>query len=167
MKANEILELLNFIAASGLDEVDIQGDNNFRISVKRNTPVQTVVQTVAAPVAALPAAAPVAAPAPAPTAAPAAAPAPAPTVAPAADAANIVLMKSPMIGTFYRSSSPDKPAFVSVGDEVKKGQVICIIEAMKLFNEIECEYSGRIVEVLVENASPVEYDMPLFKIAVA
>ncbi|EJF10211.1 acetyl-CoA carboxylase biotin carboxyl carrier protein, partial [Pontibacter sp. BAB1700] len=68
----------------------------------------------------------------------------------------------PMIGTFYRSSSPDKPSFVNVGDEVKKGQVICIIEAMKLFNEIESEVSGKIVKVLVDNANPVEYDQPLF-----
>lgn len=71
-------------------------------------------------------------------------------------------VKSPMIGTFYRSSSPDKPAFVSVGDEIKKGQVLCIIEAMKLFNEIESEVSGRIVKVLADDASPVEYDQPLF-----
>lgn len=71
-------------------------------------------------------------------------------------------IKSPMIGTFYRSSSPDKPAFVSIGDEVKKGQVLCIIEAMKLFNEIESEVNGRIIKVLVDDASPVEYDQPLF-----
>ena len=71
-------------------------------------------------------------------------------------------IKSPMIGTFYRSSSPDKPAFVNVGDEVKKGQVLCIIEAMKLFNEIESEVSGRIIKVLADDASPVEYDQPLF-----
>jgi acetyl-CoA carboxylase biotin carboxyl carrier protein len=71
-------------------------------------------------------------------------------------------IKSPMIGTFYRSSSPDKPPFVNVGDEVKKGQVLCIIEAMKLFNEIESEVNGRIVKVLADDASPVEYDQPLF-----
>ena len=71
-------------------------------------------------------------------------------------------IKSPMIGTFYRSSSPDKPVFVNVGDEVKKGQVLCIIEAMKLFNEIESEVSGRIIKVLADDASPVEYDQPLF-----
>lgn len=104
--------------------------------------------------------------APAPAAAPAAA-APAAPKAPeapkAADESKYVTIKSPMIGTFYRSSSPDKPAFVNVGDEVKAGKVICIIEAMKLFNEIEAEVSGRIVKVLIaNNASPVEYDQPLF-----
>jgi acetyl-CoA carboxylase biotin carboxyl carrier protein len=82
--------------------------------------------------------------------------------APAASAASYTPLKSPMIGTFYRSSGPDSPAFVQVGDMVEKGQVICIIEAMKLFNEIEAEQSGRIVKVLVENATPVEYDQPLF-----
>ncbi len=163
MKANEILELLNFIAASGLDEVDIQAENSLRISVKRHSTVQTVVQAAPAAPAAVAPAAPVAAPAPAPVSAPAAPAAPAPV----ADAANVVIQKSPMIGTLYRSPSPDKPALVSVGDEVKKGQTICIIEAMKLFNEIECEYNGRVVEVLVENANPVEYDQPLFKIAVS
>ncbi len=161
MKANEILELLNFIAASGLDEVDIQAENSLRISVKRHSTVQTVVQPAPTAPAAVAPAAPVAAPAP--VSAPAAPAAPAPV----ADAANVVIQKSPMIGTLYRSPSPDKPALVSVGDEVKKGQTICIIEAMKLFNEIECEHNGRVVEVLVENANPVEYDQPLFKIAVS
>jgi acetyl-CoA carboxylase biotin carboxyl carrier protein len=71
-------------------------------------------------------------------------------------------IKSPMIGTFYRSASPDKPSFVNVGDEIKAGQVLCVVEAMKLFNEIEAEISGRIVKVLVDNASPIEYDQPLF-----
>jgi acetyl-CoA carboxylase biotin carboxyl carrier protein len=75
---------------------------------------------------------------------------------------NLVTIKSPMIGTFYRSSSPGKPAFVEVGDEVSAGKVVCIIEAMKLFNEIESEIKGRIVKVLVDDASPVEYDQPLF-----
>jgi acetyl-CoA carboxylase biotin carboxyl carrier protein len=79
-----------------------------------------------------------------------------------AAAANTTAIKSPMIGTFYRSSSPDKPALVSIGDEIKKGQVLCIIEAMKLFNEIESEVNGRIVKVLADDASPVEYDQPLF-----
>lgn len=75
---------------------------------------------------------------------------------------NLLTIKSPMIGTFYRQAGPDKPIFVSVGDEVKVGQVVCIIEAMKLFNEIESEVSGKIVKVLVEDASPVEFDQPLF-----
>ncbi len=76
--------------------------------------------------------------------------------------ANTITIKSPMIGTFYRRSSPDKPSFVEVGDEVAPGKVVCIIEAMKLFNEIESEVSGRVVKVLVDDASPVEYDQPLF-----
>ena len=81
-----------------------------------------------------------------------------------ADDSKYITIKSPMIGTFYRSSSPDKPPFANVGDEIKKEQTICIIEAMKLFNEIESEFSGKIVKVLVEDASPVEYDQPLFLI---
>jgi acetyl-CoA carboxylase biotin carboxyl carrier protein len=86
-----------------------------------------------------------------------------PKAAPAKDDNSAYLtIKSPMIGTFYRSSSPDKPLLVNVGDEIKAGKVVCIIEAMKLFNEIESEISGRIVKVLVDNASPVEYDQPLF-----
>jgi acetyl-CoA carboxylase biotin carboxyl carrier protein len=162
MKANEILELLSFIATSGLDEVDIQAENNLRITVKRNSSVSvspavaTPQVSVAVPQAVV--AAPVAQPVVAEPV----------VVAPkVVEASNIQVQKSPMIGTIYRSSSPDKPAFVSVGDEVKKGQTICIIEAMKLFNEIESDFTGKIVEVLVENANPVEYDQPLFKIAVA
>ena len=108
-----------------------------------------------------PAAAPAAA-APAPAAAPAAAAAPAPAETPGAS--SYKSLKAPMIGTFYRSNGPDSPAFAQVGDMVEKGQVICIIEAMKLFNEIEAEESGRIVKALVENATPVEYDQPLFLI---
>jgi acetyl-CoA carboxylase biotin carboxyl carrier protein len=98
--------------------------------------------------------------APAPAAAPKAEAAPAP--APAAENANYLTIKSPMVGTFYRSSTPDKPAFVKVGDPVNSGQTVCIIEAMKLFNEIESDVKGKIVKVLVEDASPVEYDQPLF-----
>ncbi|MBK7009285.1 MAG: acetyl-CoA carboxylase biotin carboxyl carrier protein [Saprospiraceae bacterium] len=82
--------------------------------------------------------------------------------APKAAAEKLIEIKSPMVGTFYRSSAPDKPAFVSVGDSVQKGSVVCIIEAMKLFNEIESEFAGKIVKVLVEDASPVEYDQVLF-----
>jgi acetyl-CoA carboxylase biotin carboxyl carrier protein len=77
-------------------------------------------------------------------------------------ASNFITIKSPMIGTFYKSPSPEKPAFVQIGDEIKPGQVLCVVEAMKLFNEIESEVSGRIVKILVDNASPVEYDQPLF-----
>jgi acetyl-CoA carboxylase biotin carboxyl carrier protein len=153
MKAKELQELLDFIAKSGLNKVNIETEE-FKISVQREPSTKQVVSMSAAPAAA-PAPQPAAALPPVAPAQPAAAPA-------AAPAANYTPLKSPMIGTFYRSSGPDSPAFVQVGDMVEKGQVICIIEAMKLFNEIEAEQSGRIVKVLVENATPVEYDQPLF-----
>ena len=154
MKAKELQELLDFIAKSGLNKVNIETEE-FKISVQRD-PTTKHVMSAAAPVVAH---APVAAPAAA-LAAPAA-----PAAAPAeAAGSNYKPLKAPMIGTFYRSSGPDSPAFVQVGDMVEKGQVICIIEAMKLFNEIEAEESGRIVKAMVENATPVEYDQPLFLI---
>ena len=156
MKAKELQELLDFIAKSGLNKVNIETDE-FKISVQREPNVKQVMSH--APAAAATPAAPVAAPAPAVAAA-----APVPTAAPAAAPANYQALKAPMIGTFYRSSGPDTPSFVQVGDMVEKGQVICIIEAMKLFNEIEAEESGRVVKVMVENATPVEYDQPLFLI---
>ena len=90
--------------------------------------------------------------------------APAKPAAPASDESKYVTIKSPMIGTFYRASSPDKPAFANVGDDVAPGKTVCIIEAMKLFNEIESDVKGKIVKVLVNDASPVEYDQPLFLI---
>ena len=153
MKAKELQELLDFIAKSGLNKVNIETEE-FKISVQRDPNTKQIV-SMAAPAA-------VAAPAAAPAApAPAAATAPAATEAPAS---NHKSLKAPMIGTFYRSSGPDSPSFVQVGDMVEKGQVICIIEAMKLFNEIEAEESGRVVKALVENATPVEYDQPLFLI---
>ncbi len=160
MKAKELQELLDFIAKSGLNKVNIETEE-FKISVQREPNTKQVVSMSTAPMAA---------PAPQPQAAPAASPAPASSAvsaAPASEAApsaSHTALKSPMIGTFYRSSGPDAPVFVQVGDMVEKGQVICIIEAMKLFNEIEAEQSGRIVKVLVENATPVEYDQPLFLI---
>ena len=151
MKAKELQELLDFIAKSGLNKVNIETEE-FKISVQRDPNTKQVV-SVAAPMAH----------APAPVAAPAAAPA-APAAATEVPADNFKPLKAPMIGTFYRSSGPDSPSFVQVGDMVEKGQVICIIEAMKLFNEIEAEESGRIVKALVDNATPVEYDQPLFLI---
>lgn len=161
MKAKEIQDLIDFIAKSGLNKVNIETEE-FKISVKRD-PDQKVSYIKEAPVAAQPQAAPAApAAAPAPAAPQAPATPAAPAAAPANDESKYIAIKAPMIGTFYRSSSPDKPAFVNVGDEVKKGQVICIIEAMKLFNEIESEVSGKIVKVLIDNANPVEYDQPLF-----
>ncbi|WP_345111316.1 acetyl-CoA carboxylase biotin carboxyl carrier protein [Hymenobacter algoricola] len=155
MKAKELQDLIDFIAKSGLNKVNIETEE-FKISVQREPNTKVVSSYSAAPAAPQPAGAPAPAPAPAPAA---------PGAAPAAPAAtNHVALKAPMIGTFYRSSSPESPLFVNVGDLVEKGQVICIIEAMKLFNEIEAEASGRVVKALVENATPVEYDQPLFLI---
>lgn len=152
MSTQDIQQLIDFISQSGLDEVNIE-TTDLKISVKRYGQ-----GSPAAPVASsAPVAAPAHAPAPA-TQAPAATPAPAPKV----DTSNYITIKSPMIGTFYRSANPESPMFAEVGDTVTEGKVVCIIEAMKLFNEIESEVSGRIVKVLVENATPVEYDQPLF-----
>jgi acetyl-CoA carboxylase biotin carboxyl carrier protein len=157
MDIKQIQDLIRFVAKSGVNEVSIE-QNEFKITIKTNqapTYVNANVPTEAVQyIAPAPAA-------PAPVA-PAAVEAPAAAAAPAADTSKYITIKSPMIGTFYRSSSPDKPLFVNVGDEIKNGDVLCIIEAMKLFNEIESEVSGRIVKVLVDNASPVEYDQPLF-----
>jgi len=152
MDIKQIQELIRFVAKSGVNEVAIEQED-FKITIKTNQ-APTVVH------ATIPAAAPAHAAAPAPAAAPAAAEAPAAPTGP--DTSHYITIKSPMIGTFYRSSSPDKPLFVNVGDEINTGDVLCIIEAMKLFNEIEAEVSGRIVKILVDNASPVEYDQPLF-----
>jgi acetyl-CoA carboxylase biotin carboxyl carrier protein len=151
MEIKDIQKLLDFIANSGLDEVNIE-TGEFKVSVKKNA-AATYVTAAPAPVAATP----VAAPQPVAQAAQPAAPA-----APKADDSKYLTIKSPMIGTFYRSGGPDKPSFVEIGDDVTTGKVVCIVEAMKLFNEIESEVSGRIVKVLVENATPVEYDQPLF-----
>ncbi len=158
MKAKELQELIDFISKSGLNKVNIETEE-FKISVQREPNQKVSYVTGGAP-------AQQAAPAPMQQAAPqASAPAPAAPAAPATpadDSSRYVAIKAPMIGTLYRSANPESPAFVNVGDEVKKGQVICIIEAMKLFNEIESEVSGRIVKVLTDNATPVEYDQPLF-----
>lgn len=152
MELKEIQELIKMFDKSKLGELSIE-NGDFKLSLK--TKEQEIVQMMAsAPMMAAPVAAPVAT-APVAAAAPAAAPAPA-----AATAGTSI--KSPMVGTFYRSAGPDKPPFVKPGDKVTKGQVICIIEAMKLFNEIEAEMDGTIVKVLVDDASPVEYDQPLF-----
>jgi acetyl-CoA carboxylase biotin carboxyl carrier protein len=151
MDTKDIQNLIDFIAQSGLDEVSIE-TNELKLNVKRygQTPVSSA-QPLAQPVLQQPA-----------PAAPQAVSTPAPAPAPKAEANNYLTIKSPMIGTFYRSAGPDSPSFVEIGDEVKPGKTVCIIEAMKLFNEIESEVAGRIVKVLVENATPVEYDQPLF-----
>ncbi|MCL6259691.1 acetyl-CoA carboxylase biotin carboxyl carrier protein [Aquiflexum sp. TKW24L] len=151
MKAKEIQDLIDFISNSGLAEVKIETEE-FKLSIKKyaEAPAVKYEAAPAAPIVSAPIA-PVAI---------AAAPAPA---APAKEeTSRLVEIKSPMIGTFYRTSNPDSDPFVSVGDTVTAGQTVCIIEAMKLFNEIESEVSGKIVKVLVDNATPVEYDQPLF-----
>lgn len=163
MELKEIQDLIKFVAKSGVSEVELES-KGFKIVIKTGGGQENVrhEQTyIAAPM-------PMMAPPvqmPAAVAAPAAV-AEAPKAAPAApatiDTSNLITIKSPMIGTFYRSAGPDKPAFVNIGDEVKGGKVLCIIEAMKLFNEIESEHAGTIVKVLVDDGSPVEYDQPLF-----
>lgn len=159
MDFKQIQELVKMINKSNISELSIEQDK-FKITIKqKDNEVQQVITVPAAmATAAVQPVAPVA-----PAAAPAAVSA-APAAAPAAPAKadNLVTIKSPMIGTFYRSAGPDKAPFVNVGDEVSSGKVVCIIEAMKLFNEIESEVSGKIVKVLVDDASPVEYDQPLF-----
>ena len=153
MNLSQIQELIKFVSKSGVSEVAIE-QKDFKITIKAQEAkgkVQEVIQV------AMPAAAPVAIPAAAPAPAPAAA-------APAAaePKGNTIEVRSPMIGTFYRSPAPDKPAFVEVGQTIKAGDTVCVIEAMKLFNEIEAEVSGTIVKVLVNDSTPVEYDQPLF-----
>jgi acetyl-CoA carboxylase biotin carboxyl carrier protein len=153
MELKEIQDLIKFVAKSGVSEVELES-KGFKIIIKTPSANETVMVQQPTVIHAAPA--PVAMAAPAPVAA-AAAPAPA-----AADTSNLITIKSPMIGTFYRSAGPGKPLFVNVGDEIKAGKALCIIEAMKLFNEIESEVSGTIVKVLVDDATPVEYDQPLF-----
>ena len=167
MKLTEIQDLIKFVARAGVTEVEIE-QKDFKLTIKSEMPKgrgkkeEQVVQTIQVPAAipqmvqAAPVAAPAAAPAPAP------APAAAPAAAPAEDTSNLVEIKSPMIGTFYRRPSPDKDVFAEVGDVIKPGDTVCVIEAMKLFNEIESEVQGKIVKVLVDDNSPVEYDQPLF-----
>jgi len=160
----EIQELIKFVAKSGVSEVDLEmGDMKISIKTppkKGKGQVETVVQQI--PVAAAPAIAPVAAQStPVVTAVPEVA---AETLVASSDTddSKYITIKSPMIGTFYRKPSPDKDPFVNVGDEVSVGTVVCVVEAMKLFNEIESEISGKIIKVLVEDMSPIEYDQPLF-----
>jgi acetyl-CoA carboxylase biotin carboxyl carrier protein len=164
MNLSEIQDLIKFVSKSGVEEVEIE-KKDFKITIKsggkkkkgeeqQQIVVQQAPMAMPQPVA-MPAAA-----APAPVAA--AAPAPAAAAPAAAEDSNYITVKSPMIGTFYRSAGPGKDAFVSIGDAIEPGKVTCIVEAMKLFNEIESEISGKIVKVLVDDATPVEYDQPLF-----
>lgn len=163
MKVKEIQELLDFIAQSGLAEVNIETEQ-FKLAVKKYQEA-TVSPVVAAYQAATPAQVQIPqVSAQAPAAEIAATASSETSASSSKDESKLITIKSPMIGTFYRSPNPDSPFFVNVGDEIKAGQTVCIIEAMKLFNEIESEVSGTVVKILVENASPVEYDQPLFLI---
>ncbi|NJM93809.1 MAG: acetyl-CoA carboxylase biotin carboxyl carrier protein [Cytophagales bacterium] len=152
MKAREIKDLIDFISRSGMDEVHIETEE-FKVSVKRSAPVQGTAPAAPAVLVSPPAAPAVAAPA---AAAPVAAP------SPVVEVSKHVAIKSPMIGTFYATPNPESPAFVKVGDTVAVGQTVCIIEAMKLFNEIESDVAGTVVKIMVDNSSPVEFDQPLF-----
>ena len=156
MNINEIQSLIKFVVKSGASEVELE-QKDFKIIIKthhhkgkngeaEHTVVQTPIVVAAPPVAT----------------APVEHKAAEPSKSEAEDTSNLITAKSPMIGTFYRSPGPGKPSFVNIGDEIEKGKVVCIIEAMKLFNEIESEISGKIVKVLVDDATPVEYDQPLF-----
>jgi acetyl-CoA carboxylase biotin carboxyl carrier protein len=162
MNFNEIQELIRMVSKHKLSEFILR-EGDFRLIIRNpsslepavpvvvTAPVQQPVVTIAPPTVTAPVTA-VAAPAPVET----------PALPAAEDLSRFVPIKSPMVGTFYRSSGPDKAAFAKIGDLVDKGQSVCIIEAMKLFNEIESDIKGKIVKVLVEDASPVEYDQPLF-----
>lgn len=153
MKTTEIQELIKFVAKSGISEVEIQ-DKDFKIiikttaSLKGKAEAQPIYQTV-------PVTQQISTPIVVTTE-------PVQQAQKPADNTNYVTIKSPMIGTFYRKPTPDKPNFVNIGDEVTSKTVVCIIEAMKLFNEIEAEVTGKIVKMLVDDGSPVEYDQPLF-----
>ena len=153
MDIKQIQELVKLINKTSIGEITIEEDGTKITINQKKDPSQKIYTQGGAPQ--------YNAPAPLAPAATATAPStPAPAAVPKAD--NLITIKSPMIGTFYRSAGPDKPLFVNIGDEVTSGKVVCIIEAMKLFNEIESEVKGKIVKVLVEDASPVEYDQPLF-----
>lgn len=165
MNFNEIQELIKLVNKSNLAEFKMK-DKDFELMIRTEKYHKGASQTY---VTAPPAAQVISAPAPVISSAPTAKTDEVQTNAPAqpaVSAKNIVEIKSPIVGTFYRSSGPDKPLFVKVGDPVKQGDIVCIIEAMKLFNEIESDISGTVVKVLVEDASPVEYDQVLFLVEV-
>jgi len=160
MNIKEVEELIRFVAKANVSEVELE-TKDLKLVIKTNKAAERYVEVQSYQT---PAPIPQAAPVPqvaAPAAAEAAAPAPQPK---AVVDSKYVTIKSPMIGTFYRSPGPDKPPFLNVGDKIEKGKIICIIEAMKLFNEIEAEISGTVVKYLLNDASPVEYDQPLLLI---
>jgi len=161
MDIKEIQSLIKFVAKSGASEVKLEMED-IKITIRTgsndsNTPETTIVQQI--PVAQAPSSAAPAAPAP--SAQEAAAPV-TPDSKKTEDDSKYITIKSPIIGTFYRKPSPDKPPFVEVGSTINQGDVLCVIEAMKLFNDIESEVSGKIVKILVDDSSPVEFDQPLF-----
>lgn len=165
MDFNQIQELIRLVSKYKIAEFSLK-EGDTKLTIRNQTapaeavaaPAPQVIMSAPPPVVAV---APPA-PAPAPAKVEAAPAAPAATPAAAESDAKLIAIKSPMVGTFYRAASPDKPPFVKIGDSVDKGQTVCMIEAMKLFNEIESDVKGKIVKVLVEDASPVEYDQPLF-----
>lgn len=171
MELKQIQDLIKFVAKSGVDEVEME-KGNFKITIKANresehtghesTHPQYILAQPGMMQAQQGSMPQTQQPQPAPAPAENKESAPAEAAPQSAPAANSVEIKAPMIGTFYRSPSPDKDPFVKVGDSVSKGQVVCIVEAMKLFNEIESEVSGKIVKILVDDNAPVEYDQPLF-----
>lgn len=161
MNFKEIQDLIKLINKTNLSEFKLK-DGEFEMTIRTDEyhkmkAVPATQQVISVPAAMSPAYAPSA---PAAEVAPASA---APAVAPAeVETNNYIEVKSPIVGTFYRSSSPEKPAYIKIGDIIEVGSVVCIVEAMKLFNEIESEISGKVVKVLLEDSSPVEYDQPLF-----
>ena len=161
MNIKDIQNLIKFVAKSGAQEVKLEMED-IKITIKTSSDAQPQEANLVQQIQALPTAVPTAVPVAAATAATEVPPA-TPAVETAEDD-NLITIKSPIIGTFYRKAAPDKPALVEVGDTVKEGDVLCVIEAMKLFNEIESEVSGTVVKILVDDASPVEFDQPLFVI---
>ncbi|MBG15503.1 MAG: acetyl-CoA carboxylase, biotin carboxyl carrier protein [Crocinitomicaceae bacterium] len=169
MDLNEIQELIKFVAKAGVNEVEIE-QKDFKLVIKSDYLAKkksnfkeepTIVQQTI-PMASMPAAQAVQVEQPVATEAPAAAKAEQKEAPQQAEDSKHITIKAQMIGTFYRAPSPDKPPYVEVGDTIKEGDNICVIEAMKLFNDIESDISGKIVKVLVDDASPVEFDQPLF-----
>lgn len=158
MDIKEIQSLIKFVAKSGASEVKLEMEDikiTIRTGDQSSSPETTIVQQI--PMAHAPVAVPTQAPAAAAEATPAT-----PAAEASDDNSNYITIKSPIIGTFYRKPAPDKPNFVEVGKDIQQGDVLCVIEAMKLFNDIESEVSGKIVKILIDDSSPVEFDQPLF-----
>jgi acetyl-CoA carboxylase biotin carboxyl carrier protein len=175
MDLEQIRSLLKLVAESGVSEVEIEQEG-LKLVIRKHAPTVMVQPPASFPMMSLPsygpppfvmpmASPPVATPvAPSPPPPSAAATEPSPPAPPPVQAANVVEVRAPIVGTFYRAASPDSPPYVQVGQKVKPGDLLCIIEAMKLMNEIPCEVAGIVKEVLIDNAKPVEYDQVLFLI---